>query len=131
MSLFVNITLLMIFTTGFYSCVSESQEPKLDDATYIRIKNSTGLRIDSVHLAYWKHTYRSIELDGYSEYQKYDKAFKYDWIDLYSGASIYTYHPGDALGEINIGNGKFTYELELYPYDQVHLTLKFINDSTK
>lgn len=89
-----------------------STEPQIDPSM-IRIKNSTGLRIDS--LVVGKQHYSFIDTLETTEYRQFDVAYRNVSVQLYSKDSVLDILAVDAIGETPLGKGYFTYILKIIP----------------
>jgi hypothetical protein len=90
----------------------------------IRVRNSTGMQIDSVQVG--EQMYGSMGIDGTSGYRPFGEAYRYNYVKLHSGPKVYVIQPIDYVGEDPIGNGFFTYELHMSEFG--NLAIGFSRD---
>jgi hypothetical protein len=92
----------------------------------IRVKNSSTLIFDEVIIGSEEHIYEALEPDTYSEYQEYETAYAYAYIQITSGEEVFVLQPIDFVGEEVLPIGLYTYDLNVDEEGQV--SLKFVID---
>ncbi len=94
-----------------WGCRKKSPEGPTD----IRIKNLTTQIFDSVYVDTYSgdHTYGTILPADTTDYERYDKAYREAYIKLYINEVKYEFVPVDFTYEVLLGQGKFTYELDI------------------
>ncbi len=92
-------------------------------AINIRVKNMSSLVFDEVIVDGEDHVYETLSPDMYSEYQEYETAYTYAYIQITSGEEVFVLQPIDFVGEEVLPIGLYTYELNVDEEGQV--TLEF------
>ena len=117
------IFLLSVFALLCISCTDRDDDLK---AVNIRIKNASAMAFDQVMVGDETHLYGSLAPDAYSEYQEYELAYRYAYIEITSGEMTYVLQPIDFVGESELPIGLYTYVLDLT--DQGEVSLEFVID---
>jgi len=94
-----------------------------DDLTTIniRIKNKSSLVFDEVVVGGENNVYEMVTPDSYSEYQEFETAYPYAYIQITSGEEVFVLQPIDFVGEEILPIGLYTYELNVDEEGQVSL----------
>ncbi len=92
----------------------------------IRVKNMSSLVFDEVIVGDEDHIYETLSPDTYSEYQEFETAYRYAYIQITSGEEVFVLQPIDFVGEEVLPIGLYTYELNVDEEGQV--TLEFSID---
>jgi len=93
-------------------------------AVNIRIQNASSLIFDEVQVADQAEVYMEISPDGFSEYQEYETAYQYAYIQITSGEEVYVLQPIDFVGETPLPIGLYTYVLNIDEEGQVLLEFR-------
>lgn len=113
------LLLMVLLTTGFFSCTDRDDDL---EAVNIRIKNSSTLPFDSVQVGEAAEPYTNLAPDEYSDYQEFETAYTYAFVQINSGEETYTLQPIDFVGETPLPLGFYTYELDVTEAGEVVLT---------
>ena len=112
--------LLMVFlATITLSCTDRDDDLV---AVNIRIKNASELVFDSVQVGEAEEPITALNPDDYSDYQEFETAYTYAFIQITSGEEIFTLQPIDFVGETPLPLGFYTYELDVTDTGEVLLT---------
>lgn len=117
------IALLFTMAIMTVSCTDRDDEIA---AVNIRIKNSSSLVFDRVLVESEEHIYENVGTDGFSEYQEYESAYRYNYIEITSGEETFVLQPIDFVGEEELPIGLYTYDLNITEEGEV--TLEFVID---
>jgi hypothetical protein len=102
-------TIFAIFLLSCFGCKKEIQT-----AIQIRIKNNTQLNFEKVFVMINdEKIYYNINPNKYSEYQKFNVAYRYAYIKVVTSRGEFVFQPYDYVGETPLSNGKHTYILTL------------------
>jgi hypothetical protein len=104
--------IILCMTLGLMTAACTDRD---DDLTTIniRIKNASTLVFDEVIVGDGDHMYEALDPDTYSEYQEYETAYAYAYIQITSGEEVYVLQPIDFVGEEVLPIGLYTYELNV------------------
>ncbi len=99
-----------------------------DDLTSvnIRIKNSSSRIFDRVLVESEDHVYEDVGTDTFSDYQEYESAYRYNYIEITSGEETFVLQPVDFVGEEELPIGLYTYDLTVTEEGEV--VLEFVID---
>ncbi len=117
------ICLVMILVLGALSCTDRDDDLV---AVNIRIKNSSDLVFDSVRVGESEEPFTNLNPDDYSDYQEYETAYTYAFVQITSGEEVFTLQPIDFVGETPLPLGFYTYELDVT--DTGEVLLEFVID---
>lgn len=93
-------------------------------AVNIRIQNASSLIFDEVQVGEQAAAYMEINPDSFSEYQEYETAYQYAYIQITSGEEVYVLQPIDFVGETPLPIGLYTYVLNIDEAGQVLLEFR-------
>lgn len=93
-------------------------------AINIRVKNMSTLIFDEVIVRGEDHVYEALSPDTYSDYQEFETAYTYDYIQITSGEEVFVLQPIDFVGEEVLPIGLYTYELNVDEEGQVSLEFR-------
>ena len=113
-----SLFLLFVFAT---SCTDRDDDLT---AVNIRIKNSSALTFDRVVVESEDHIYENIGADSFSDYQEYETAYSFNYIEITSGEETYVLQPIDFVGEEELPIGLYTYDLQIDQEGQVSLEFR-------
>ncbi|NER09227.1 hypothetical protein SAMN06265375_1011281 [Muriicola jejuensis] len=118
-SLFILVSLIVL---------SVSCSDRDDDLTSVqlRIKNSSSLTFDRVLVENEEHIYENVGSDAFSDYQEYESAYRYNYIQITSGEETFVLQPIDFVGEEELPIGLYTYDLSITEEGEV--VLEFVID---
>jgi len=76
--------------------------------------NNSSFEYSNVHVntSGGENFYGTISPNKYSDYKKYEFAYRYAFVELKIGEATYTLQPIDYVGEEMLSSGKYTYEIE-------------------
>ncbi|MFT5386680.1 MAG: hypothetical protein ACI8VT_001162 [Saprospiraceae bacterium] len=100
------ISLIGLTFLGF-SCQKENQATEVN----IRLKNVSSIEYTDIVVSL-THMYNDLAVGESSEYQVYESAYGYAAISLKANGEEYRLQPIDFVGEAQLENGNYTYELE-------------------
>jgi hypothetical protein len=83
----------------------------LFDATDIRVRNDSALALTKVFIG--RTNYGDIKSHGVTEYKPWDKAYSYATVELFADAKPLLAVAIDYFGETPLGEGKFTYVIQI------------------
>ena len=66
----------------------------------------------------------NITTDGFSEYQEYELAYQYAYVQITSGEEVFVLQPIDFVGETPLPIGLYTYVLNIDEEGQVSLEFR-------
>jgi len=93
-------------------------------AVNIRIQNASSITFDEVQVGDQEEVYMNINPDGFSEYQEYELAYQYAYIQITSGEEVFVLQPIDFVGETPLPIGLYTYVLNIDEEGQVLLDFR-------
>ncbi len=117
------LLLVMILVLGTQACTDRDDDLV---AINIRIKNASDLVFDSVQVGESEQPITNLSPDDYSEYQEFETAYTYAFIQISSGEEVFTLQPIDFVGETPLPFGFYTYELDVT--DTGEVLLNFVID---
>ncbi|NJB70691.1 hypothetical protein GGR42_001153 [Saonia flava] len=115
--------LLFIVALSGISCTDRDDNVETVD---IRIKNVSSVTFDEVQVGGEEMIHENIAPDKFSEYLEYETAYRYAYIQIKSGAEVYTLQPFDFVGETPLAIGVYTYELDID--EEGNVLLNFVID---
>lgn len=100
----------MLFALGLTFCFWSCDKTKM---VFIRVENATGHDITEVFVQgpEDEHDYGKVKAGKKSEYQLYEKAYRYAFCTFEIGDQEFRIQPIDFVGEELLKNGKYTYRL--------------------
>lgn len=103
----------------FLSC-SDEQEGQV----FIRVMNQSIENYDNVVVQSPSNTinYGNIKAGEFSKYERFDKAYRYGYIEVTVDGQQLFLQPIDYVGETPLKEGKYTYEVGLLSDSQGNLT---------
>ncbi|QCK16603.1 hypothetical protein [Mangrovivirga cuniculi] len=75
----------------------------------IRLKNTS--RYDYKNIIVYDKEFEDLKSGALSEYQQFDIAYRYAFVELEINGSVYTIQPIDYVGETPLENGFYTYQI--------------------
>lgn len=90
----------------------------------IRIKNKSSLDFDAVQVGAADMVHSNIAAGSFSDYLEYETAYSYAYIQIAVDDQIYILQPIDYVGETPLGNGFYTYVLNISEDGSVILDFK-------
>ena len=96
----------------FFGC-----SPNDDEITMIRVKNLSSYDFADVvvNTSGGENNYGNILAKVISEYESFDFAYSYAYIELKIDGNTYTIQPIDYVGEKPLKPGKYTYQIDASP----------------
>ena len=120
--------LLIIGIFSGYSCESDL----VGDQVQIRIKNISQFEYFDVKVntSGGENFYGTIKSNEYSDYNKFEFAYSYAFVELKIDEDTFTLQPIDYVGEEMLNSGKYTYEIDATSVGGQHerLSLKLVED---
>jgi hypothetical protein len=107
------------------------ENPEHSSGVFIRIRNTSTLDYADVYVdtGGGEFNYESISSKGTTPYHVFESAYRYAYVSLKIDGVNYTFHPIDYVGEQQLANGGYTYEIMANPdgnYDR--LTINLVKD---
>lgn len=109
----------LVLVLGILSCTDRDDDLT---AVNIRVKNASDLVFDTVQVGEAIEPFTALSPDDYSEYQEFETAYTYAFIQITSGEQVFTLQPIDFVGETPLPFGFYTYELDVTDTGEVLLT---------
>lgn len=105
---------ILLAESLFISCNSVNNNPE-DDGIYLRVLNSSSLPFRTVYISFpgAEALFENLEPGNISAYRKLDTAYRYGYIRVETGDKEYVLQPFDYVGEKPLGNGQYSYELDI------------------
>lgn len=117
-------TIVLLTATGLLltlgACIGN------DGPTMIRIHNAS--TYDYQELEVGQHTFGDLSADGFTEYRDFGTAYHYNYVRLTIGGDEFIIQPIDYVGEEPLGEGDFTYEIDVVDYDSRALDISALTD---
>ena len=79
------------------------------DPSEIRVRNGSDVAFTDVIVG--RNSYGNIEPGRTTEYQTWQRAYRYSNFSFMAESKVYNFVPNDYTGEVPLGQGKFTYVL--------------------
>lgn len=104
--MYMKYVLSIVLALSLLACTSE-------DELLIRVKNTSAFEFTNivVNTGGGEHQYGSLISGEASTYKSYKSAYNYAFIELQIEGETYTIQPIDYVGETQLSNGKYTYEV--------------------
>src|SRR3954467_1852601 len=80
-------------------------------ATEIRVRNDS--RVDFTNVVAGEKKYGDIQQGATTDYQTWKRAYRYAFVSLLADSKLLKFQPQDYVGEIPLGDGRFTYVLTI------------------
>lgn len=115
----------LIFLFAAFCIMTTACSDRDDDLTSIniRVRNISSLVFDEVIVGGEENVYEAVNPDSYSDYQEFEIAYSYAYIQITSGEEVFVLQPIDFVGEEVLPIGLYTYELNVN--DEGQITLEF------
>ncbi|QHT71276.1 hypothetical protein GXP67_33795 [Rhodocytophaga rosea] len=93
----------------------------------LRIKNATSYQFDEVYVntSNGENLYGILKASSTSDYKEFEAAYRYAYIKLKIQGEEFVIQPIDYVGEELLTEGKYTYVLSMYDYENKLLQLEF------
>ncbi|MEA1786838.1 hypothetical protein U1E44_12120 [Arenibacter sp. GZD96] len=104
---FFTLCMCMLF---FVACDDRDDDVSLAN---IRIKNSSNLTFDRVQVGVEGNEYVNISSDDYSDYQEFEVAYTFNFIEIEANGETFVLQPIDFDGETPLPIGFYTYDLSI------------------
>jgi hypothetical protein len=101
-------------------------KPGAGGATLIRIHNASTYDYDELQVG--QEVYGALPAGAYTEYRDFGTAYRYNYVLLRIGADEFVIQPIDYVGEEPLGEGTFTYEIDVVDYDSRNLSIEAVED---
>lgn len=92
----------------------------------VRIHNAS--TYDYQDLQVGDETYGTLSAGQYTEYRDFGTAYRYNYVSLTIASDAFVLQPIDYVGEEPLGEGEFTYEIDVNDYDARALSIEAISD---
>ncbi|MGB4844762.1 MAG: hypothetical protein WBP16_09875 [Ferruginibacter sp.] len=73
------------------------------------------------------YNYGQINTGSASDYHKFDRVYKYAWVNLTMNGKVYWIRPFDYIGETELAFGRFTYKM-LYDASSDRVSIALVQD---
>jgi hypothetical protein len=97
-----------------------------EGTTLIRIHNAS--TYDYEELQVGEEAYGTLAAGAFTEYRDFGTAYRYNYVILRIGVDEFVIQPIDYVGEVPLGDGKFTYEIKVVDYDSRTLSIEAVED---
>jgi len=114
------ILLFIICIVLLFSCTDRDDNVNMVN---IRIQNSTSLFLSEVRIAKSDTVYENIEIDKFSEYLEYEKAYAAAAVNILTDSTSLNYFPEEIPAD-SLPIGSYTYEITLDEENNVGLIFK-------
>lgn len=106
--------LFLIITVSLSGCNLLGSDEK-DDAVYLRIANTSPFDFYSVYVSFPgdEGTFGKISGGRVSDYQMFETAYRYGYIEVIAYNEKYVLQPIDYVGEEPLENGQYTFQLAI------------------
>ncbi len=101
---------ILLLAVVFVACTDRDDDVTLAN---IRIKNSSSITFDSVQIGSEENVYLNIKPDDYSDYQEFEEAYEFDFVQIEANGETFILQPIDFVGETPLPIGFYTYELSI------------------
>ena len=122
-----NSMILLVALFLFLTCQKETENST--EGVLIRIQNTSKFSYQDIKVAVDEEKfYETLSPGASSAYQRFSKAYRYAYIELKINNKRYVLQPIDYVGEEELKDGKYTYQLNVEDTSslnrQVNLTFK-------
>jgi hypothetical protein len=100
--------------------------PEPDGPSMIRIHNASSYDFEELQVG--DHDFGPLPIDGYTEYRDFGTAYDYNYVSLTVAGDLFVLQPVDHVGEEPLGEGEFTYEIDIVDYDGRGLSIHSVAD---
>ncbi len=122
---------IVLFGLIIMAC-SKEETTSSNDGIFIRLKNTSVYNYKNiiVEAGMTANVYEDLEPNQISEYQEFDSAFAYAFVELEIEGNTFTIQPIDFIGETMLEDGFYTYEISANESTEQYgrLGLLFIED---
>lgn len=124
-----NLSLLVLMLAALvWGCEKEKAGPT-GDGIQIRIENTSSHTYkDVVAKMDEDHSYGTLKSGEKSAYQEFSRAYRYAYVELKIDGQLYVLQPFDFVGEEELKDGKYTYQISAEKlssqYGTLNLTFK-------
>jgi hypothetical protein len=104
------VILIPVLLCLFFACSDDSPEV---DSVLIRLRNTSTLEYAEVYVntSGGEFNYENISAQGTTPYHQFESAYSYAYVRLKIDGVEHKIQPFDYVGEKNLGNGMYTYEI--------------------
>ncbi len=122
-----NSTILLMALFLLLGCQKEAKT--LEEGVFIRIENTSKFSYQNIKVSITEEKfYEPLAPGTSSAYQRFSKAFRYAYIELKINNKRFSLQPIDYVGEEELKDGKYTYQLNVEDTSslsrQLNLTFK-------
>lgn len=107
----------LLFLVTFIVLLSLGCSDRDDDlnanAVNLRIQNKSSLRFDEVQVGGADKVHSQVAPGAFTAYLEYETAYRYSYIRIEADGQTYILQPIDFVGETQLSNGFYTYQLGL------------------
>jgi len=124
------LILVVVMMSLFIAC-DKNDDENPDERLELRIRNVSShdysdISIDSNGT---KHNYGDLTSGATSSYVELEGIYMKAFVTLLIDNETFTLDPIDYVGEFELTDGKYTYEIDVFDFDNKQLSLNFINDN--
>ena len=114
----------LVFALLLFNCSSENETTQVN----LRVSNISDHNFENIVVR--DRSYNHLNSGQTSEYQLFDYAYSYDFIELEIDGKTYTIQPIDFVGESKLTNGDYTYAIDANSSEEQYgkLSLSLIKD---
>lgn len=122
-SIFIPLSLILILFAGC-DAINSGDNP---NAVFLRVANNSNINFSSVVVGFPQSeaSYGTIPAGKATEYHQVDAVYSYGYVKVKADESTYKIQPIDFVGEEPLGNGYYTYKLNI---NKNQLTGKIVKD---
>lgn len=115
---------LILFTALLFNCTTDSETAQVR----LRVTNVSDYNFENIVVR--DKDFNNLNFGQTSEYQIFDYAYSYDFIELKIDGKTYTIQPIDFVGESKLKNGDYTYAIDANTSEEQYgkLSLVLIED---
>ncbi|QMU66505.1 MAG: hypothetical protein GKR88_20920 [Flavobacteriaceae bacterium] len=122
---------LALILMSFFGCFSPEGNNEVANLE-IRISNISRFNYENIKVNASGETvyFGNLNSNSKSEYKTFDVAYRYVFVEFQIDGETFTLQPIDYVGETPLGNGKYSYEIDIDPnsqFQKVMLKLKHEN----
>lgn len=115
---------IIVFTLLLFNCSKDNE------TNQVRLRVSNTSAYDYKNIIVRSNSFNNLNAGGTSDYQIFEYAYRYDFIELQIDGKTYTIQPIDFVGESKLKNGDYTYAIDASNSDEQYgkLSLSLIED---
>ncbi len=125
-------TLILTYVIIVFTGCSKNYDQENPDGLSIRLANRSPYYFKNIKMntSTGNVSFGNLDAGKYSEYEEFERAYRYAYVELEIGNSTYTLQPIDFAGETPLKNGKYTFEINALDSEDrsKRLTLRLVED---